>query len=204
MGMRDDDDSLAQDYASFIENTAPLSMPIESAAVTHRIRKDLVRSPRQMALIYSGLSVVGYGASLAVCAQNAFGLSGLSHSVAFRLHQLPDPWCPILCGSVFTGIPFLLSLLFLNRFQHRFLLFRMWWFLVSIPLVATGLMMMLPSDFQHGGMNGTMADTALQAAHLSSSAWMGIWAASAILVPYALAGLVYLVVRPRRYVAARA
>ncbi|MEY4064190.1 MAG: hypothetical protein RIR26_398 [Pseudomonadota bacterium] len=201
--MREDDNSIAKDYAIFVEDETLPMTPIEATAAKDRIRKDLVRSPGQMALIYFGLSVVGYIASLAVCAQNAFGLSAIAHAVSYHIHQLPDPWCPILCGSVFTGIPFVLSLMFLNRFQHRYLIFRMWWFFASVPVFATGLMMILPSKFQHARMSGPMADAVARGDVMSNGAWMALWAASAILLPYILEGIVYLVVRPRRYIAAR-
>jgi hypothetical protein len=163
--------------------------------VTKIIRKDLVHSPLQIAARYSVFSVIGYLVSLAVCAQNTLGLSPVSLKVAEFLHTLPEPLCPILCGAVFTGVPFLLTCLFLNRFQQRYLLFKMWGFLASVPIIATVSMFFLPHQLQHTKL---AAAASIQGHVLSDASWMAFWAASAILVPYLLEGIIYLMVRPRR------
>lgn len=205
---------IATDYAAFLE--APSidgSLPGANASTDSsttatqttasqwkkKIHRDLVKSPQQMATFYLGISVVGYLSSLVICAQNTIGLSWFSHSVANGLHQIPDPWCPILCGSVFTGVPFVLSLFFLNRFQHRYLIFKMWWFFAAIPLAATGIMLLLPHGLQHARLDASLVPSVSRPEVLSDGAWMALWAASAILLPYLLEGVVYLFVRPKKF-----
>lgn len=162
------------------------------------IQKDLVPSARQLALWYSGFSVVGYFASLLVCAQNSFGLSGFAHKVAELLHNLPDPWCPMACGAVFTGVPFILSAIFLTRFQHRYLILKMWWFFASVPIFATIAMLLLPHNLQHHKLAMQMNELGLRPNALSDTAWLSVWAATAILFPYLLELILWRVVAPRK------
>lgn len=144
------------------------------------IRKDLVRSPKQLATVYLLFSSIGYFVSLFICAQNSIGLSALSHSVAMQIHGMPDPWCSIFCGSLFTGIPFAISALFLSRFQHRYLIFKMWWFFIAVPIAATLFMLVLPNNSHH------------------NATWLLYWALSAIFMPYILEFFVYLAVKPKQ------
>ncbi len=144
------------------------------------IRNDLVRSPKQLATVYLLFSCIGYFVSLFICAQNSVGFGALSHSVAMHIHGMPDPWCSIFCGSLFTGIPFAISALFLSRFQHRYLIFKMWWFFIAVPVVATLFMLVLPNSSHH------------------NANWLLHWAMSALFMPYILEFFVYLAVRPKR------
>lgn len=210
--MKKNDDELVNDYTFFaqgddgqfprspdVDVLAKSRMVAASSRLSRLIEKDLVRSPAQMMSLYLGLSLVGYALSLLICAQNTLGLSKFSHIISAGLHRLPDPWCPIVCGAVFTGIPFLLSCLFLTRFQHRYLIFRLWWFLAAIPLVTTGVMVFLPHGMQHAKLQQALQPVASRPDLLSDSAWISLWTASAILFPYLLELVVYLYVRPKRY-----
>lgn len=157
--------------------------------------KELVGSPYKLMLTYGLLSVVGYLISLTICAQNSFGLTHLSHQVAGALHTVPGILCPILCGFVFTGIPFLFSAVFLNRFQQRYMLFKLWWFLASVPLVTTLVMLYLPARMRHNAVS----DSDPASMFLTDIGWISIWAAAAILTPYILEGLIYLRIRQKKY-----
>lgn len=165
-----------------------------------RLRKDLVVSRASLAWRYLLLSIAGYALSLGVCAQNDFGLTGIGKRVAAALHTLPDPWCPLLCGSIFTGIPFFLCLASFNRFQHRFLLFKMWWFVGVVPLAMSGLMLLLPQQLQHARMTEHLlhAEGSGNSHAWDSTAWILTWLAAAVFLPYVLEAIVYLVLRPRR------
>lgn len=157
--------------------------------------RELVGSPYKLMLSYGLLSIVGYFISLTICAQNTFGLTHLSHQVAGALHNIPGILCPILCGFVFTGIPFLFSAVFLNRFQQRYMLFKLWWFLACVPLVTTLVMLYLPARMRHNAVSS--GDAA--AMFLTDIGWISIWAAASILTPYILEGLIYLRIRQRKY-----
>lgn len=211
--MNKHDNELLNDYEFFVqggEGQNHLSPDVEdqakspsasasSMSLNRLIEKDLVRTPAQMIFLYLGLSAVGYALSLLICAQNTLGLSKFSHIIAAGLHRLPDPWCPIVCGAVFTGIPFLLSCLFLTRFQHRYLIFKMWWFFAAVPLVTTGVMVFLPHGMQHAKLQPALQSVAARPDLLSDGAWISLWTASAILFPYLLELVVYFCVRPKRF-----
>jgi hypothetical protein len=209
--MKKEHSNLAEDFAFFESLSTEKPPASESVEESHALRtaagpktswakaitKDLVRSPLEMAALYTGLSIVGYVASLAVCAQNSFGLGSLSRRVADILHQLPDPWCPIVCGSVFALVPFVISSVVLNRFQQRYLMTRMWWFFASIPIAAAGLMLLLPHSLQHARMNAALSPSQVRPDLLSDGAWMAIWVATAVLLPYLLQAVVYVTLMPR-------
>ena len=150
-------------------------------------------SPSEIGLKYFGLSLVGYLISLTICARNSLGILQWSHAVAEVIHQLPAIPCAILCGSVFTSIPFILSLFLLNRFQQRYLLFKMWWFISAIPLLATFLLLILPVQLRHVGASRDED-------HLFSGdwKWIAVWTAAAIVTPYVLELFVYLGVRKKK------
>ena len=202
--------TLEQDFNVFLQSELPLpnaAMATELLpdGVLHepllkklkaKVGRDLVKSPFQLGFIYTGLSLVGYAVSLIVCAQWSFGLSQFSHFASFHLHNLQGPVCPLLCGAVFTGIPFLLSCLFLNRFQQRYLITRMWWFLALVPIAATALMLVLPKNLQHSHASSSVGSGLSDS---SGALWIGLWTLSAILTPYLLEALVYLIIKPKKY-----
>lgn len=161
-----------------------------------KIGRDLVKSPVQLGLIYGMLSLVGYAVSLMMCAQWSVGLSNFAFQASFHLHGLPGPICPLVCGAVFTGVPFLLSCVLLNRFQQRYLITRLWWFLALVPIVATGLMLILPKNLQHTHISSLPISIWGSSAE---AAWIGLWATAALLTPYFLEAIVYFWVKPKRY-----
>jgi hypothetical protein len=134
-------------------------------------------------MLYLSFSVIGYLASLFVCAQNSFGLSRFAHDFAQAIHHLPDPLCPMVCGAVFTGIPFVLAALFLSRFQHRYLIYRMWWFFAAIPIFGTIVMILLPKNFQHQRLALHINELSARQNSPSDMQWMTVWALSAIVFP---------------------
>lgn len=151
------------------------------------IKKDLVKSTKQMIIFYLLVSLLGYLVSLSICAQNGFGLFHFSHSVLSSLHSLPGLLCPIICGSIFTGVPFLISLIFLNRFQHRYLLFKLWWLIAIVPILATSFMSFLPTYVQHNLFEMMNHDLLI-----TKKMWLTAWATSAVLLPYLLEFLMYI------------
>jgi MFS family permease len=80
--------------------------------------------------------------------------------------MMPDPWSPILCGFIFGFSPTLVSFLYLSRFQHRFLIFRMSWLPALVPIISSVLLLL--SDDPHGWT------------------WRAIWLLTAVLTPYTL------------------
>jgi hypothetical protein len=183
------------DYNDFLESSESHSAIQPDLS---KIKNDLVPSAWHLAAWYSGFSVVGYLASLMICAQNSLGLSGFAHHVAQAIHSLPDPWCPMICGAVFTGVPFVLSTVLLNRFQHRYLIFKMWWFFAAIPIVGTISMILLPQSFQHQRLAKHMSELAARPHALSDAGWMTVWALTAIVFPYLLEIVVWKIVAPRK------
>lgn len=138
--------------------------PVELSKVTKSIERDLVSSPKKLALSYIAGSLIGYSASLAICAQCSVGLSQFAWDNAAMLHQIPDPWCPFVCGAVFGVAPFIVTLLFFTRFQHRYLLYRMWWLMIVMPIV------------------GGLGLTALGSDH--DLMWNLQWMVTAVMTPY--------------------
>ena len=182
------------EYEEFLNYSENVEISSEKTdAIYQKFSRDLVKSPFEMGLKYLGLSIVGYVVSLSICAQNSLGVSSWSHHVAEILHQLPLVPCAILCGVVFTGTPFFLSFFLLNRFQQRYLLFRMWWLIAAIPLFATFLLLILPVKLRYFG--ATQVDD-----HLFSGdwKWVALWTASSIATPYVLEIFVYLSVRRKK------
>lgn len=126
----------SQDYQDFLEGGKGEAL-VEAPTP---ILKDLVGSRRALCLHYGLASVLGYLASLMICAQCSVGFTALSWKTAAMLHDIPDPWCPLVCGMVFGIFPFLCSSLWISRFQHRYLLFRMTWVPIVVPLLANLVM----------------------------------------------------------------
>lgn len=162
------------------ENVAP---PGELATFSKGIWADLVHSPFRLALLYVGFSVGGYLVTLAVCSQGGVGLGSLSHINSTAIMQtLPEPWCSILCGALFSGVPFALSLALLNRFQRRFLIFRMFWLPLALSLLGCIVLLLSGQD---------VAD--LKAGDLDIA-----WMLSAIVTPYIGEAVLSIALRQKR------
>lgn len=152
------------------------------------ISAELQRSQRRFFISFFFFSVFGYFLSLSVCSQNSIALTRFSIDVAARLHKLPDPLCPIVCGSVFALIPVSALFFFLDRFQRRRLIVLYWWLPVLMSLLTCLLMSFLPSAFQHTGMHVHTDHTSLRNTH-GDVVWLLWWSAAAVAVPLGVAGL---------------
>ncbi len=141
------------------------------------IANDLVTSRFKLAVVYIVGAIIGYLASLAICAQCGVGLSPFSWKIAQFIHSIPDPWCPMLCGVVFGISPTLVSSLYMSRFQHRFLIFQIVWLPAVVPILGT--IILLATGDSH------------------SWEWRSIWFGAAVLTPY-LVELVFAVMLKQR------
>jgi hypothetical protein len=164
------------DWQKFLETEAPLDTP---AKVPDALEKDLVTSRAQLSFTYIGGAALGYVISLMICAQCSVGLSSLAWKVNSLIHTMPDPWCPILCGFIFGFSPTLVSFLYLSRFQHRFLIFRMGWLPALVPIIGGALMLL--ADVPHGWV------------------WRSIWLVTAILTPYVFELIAAFVLKQSRW-----
>jgi hypothetical protein len=169
------------EWQKFLESEAPLEA---TPALPGIIEKDLVHSRGKLSLTYVAGAVLGYVISLMICAQCSVGLSPLAWKMNSWLHTMPDPWCPILCGFIFGFSPTLVSFLYLSRFQHRFLIFRMGWLPALVPIISSTLLLL--TDDPHGW------------------AWRSIWLLAAILTPYMLELSAALILRQTRWKPERA
>lgn len=143
------------------------------------IVNDLVVSKSRLGVVYGIGSVAGYLLTLAICAQRSIGLSPLAYETIKLFHGIPDPWCAMICGAIFGIAPFVASMSLLNRFQHRYLLFRMTWVPVLVPLLASLLMTVVGPEHDWE--------------------WHGYWIASAIGTPYLLEVFVGSLLRQQTY-----
>jgi len=100
------------------------------------------------------------------------------------MHFIPWPWCPLVCGALFSLIPAALAGLFFTRFQRRYLLRRLWWLMAALPLVASGLIISLGEKDPAGWIDGALAG------NFSSSLWMILWTLGALATPWILEGVV--------------
>ena len=176
------------DYESFAAFDAQAQSPLLRSsngaedALIKRVRRDLVVSPWHVGTAYVAASAAGYLCSLALCAQNSVGILPFSHSVAARMHIIPWPWCPVVCGAIFSLVPTLLAGLFFSRYQRRYLLRRLWWLIALLPIVASGMVIALgqkdPAQWIHGAVAGDF----------SPSLWMILWTAGALATPWILEG----------------
>lgn len=149
-----------------LEKTAPIA---ELNALSKRISTELVASRLRLAVLYGVFSVVGYIVTLAVCSQGGVGLFGLSdRNSAVLMQTLPAPWCSVVCGAIFSGIPFMFSVLLMNRFQRRFLIFKMFW--LPLLMSAIGCLALLFAGHSFGEVQLQNLDVA--------------WILSAIATPY--------------------
>ena len=162
--MRDTDDGLAEFLAPPSASAATLAnAEAQSSAdeTARRILKDLVPSSKRLAAAYVAFTAVGYGLSLALCAQNGVGLFAFSHSMAHSMHAIPWPWCPAVCGALFALIPNLFARAFLTRFQQRYLVLRLGWLLALAPIAAS-------------------AAVALASGNEPQWLWLGLWTLGAL------------------------
>lgn len=166
----------------------PRSPGLQSVAA--RLSRDLVGSKRRFAAYYVLVIAFGYFLSLSVCGQHNLGFFVLSRLVADWIATLHWSLCAVTCGALFTGIPFLASSVFLSRFQQRYLLFRLWTLVFGLPIFATGLLLVARTHFA-GGHQAGMAAGAV-AGQMNSPAWFALWISSAILTPFVLEGLIFL------------
>ncbi|MEY4065118.1 MAG: hypothetical protein RIR26_1326 [Pseudomonadota bacterium] len=152
----------------------------ELSLVGEGIKQQLEQSRRRFFLVYGIASVVGYFLSLSVCSQNSIALTSFSVDIASSLHQLPDPWCPLVCGWVFSLIPSACLLLSLDRFQRRRLVSQFWWL---PPLTTIGfcvLMTLLPSYLQHEGMH--VHHVGMRTTH-TDILWLMWWLLASVSIP---------------------
>lgn len=153
--------------------TSP-SAHVSADRAARRIARDLVASPGRLVGVYVLANLLGYALSLAVCAQNGVGLFAFSHDVAAGMHVIPWPWCPVVCGALFSAVPNLLSRLFFTPFQQRYLFWRLGWLLALAPLSAAALLTLGgerdPAEFFHGMAHGS----------LSPGGWMMLWTLGAL------------------------
>lgn len=134
----------SEDFELFTQVKVPQAIPL--ATVTKVLEKDLVKSQTKLALIYLAGSLLGYVLSLTICAQCSVGFSKFAWRIASVIHEMPDPWCPFICGAIFGIAPFFVTLLFFNRFQHRYLLRHMAWLVVSVPVLVSVSFMVLANQ----------------------------------------------------------
>lgn len=151
-----------------------LKSHVKNDRAFQRILKDLVPSSKRLAAVYVGANVVGYALSLALCAQNGVGVLPLSYRVAASMHIIPWPYCPIVCGALFSLVPNLFVRLFLSPFQQRYLVRRLSWLLALLPLVAAIAMSLTGDDDPNEFFAGFLQQD------FSSSGWMLLWTLGAL------------------------
>ncbi len=181
-----------QDISNSITTFSQLSDELPDVAqksmmgVGQIIKGELSRSRKRFFALYIVLSIVGYIFSLSLCSQNSVALTKFSLDTAAILHQLPDPWCPMVCGWFFSLLPVGSLFIFLDRFQVRRLLRELWWLPAATALVSCLLMAFLPSAFQHEGMHQSHQGIRHTRGDI---VWMVWWTIAAVSVP-ALVALV--------------
>jgi hypothetical protein len=170
------------DLEEFVGSSGDLpdGVQIELKQTERKISAELVRSDRLFFVAFFVLTIVGYFCSLLVCSQYSVAFTTLSVNVASVLHQLPDPWCPIVCGIVFSILPTAGLFVFLDRFQRRRLVIRFWWLPVLTTFASCLLMSQLPASMQHQGMHSS--HHGLRHLH-GDLAWLAWWMISAISIP---------------------
>ncbi len=157
--------------------------------IKNKISKKLVDSKIKLALLYLLFSLIGYFISLKFCPHWFIGMDQLLFNVlSFFKTSCNCSVYSIICGAVFTGVPFFLSLLFLNPFKRRFLLLKMSWLVILIPLIPIALPFLLTYYFNFKS-NMFMQNDIINPF---------IWSLSAILTPYVLYLLSYILLRQKR------
>jgi hypothetical protein len=178
-----------------VSGELPQSVVEQMTHTSEKIAKELTLSRQRFVFSFLFFSVLGYFASLSLCSQNAIGLTRFSLSVAAILHSLPDPLCPVVCGLAFSFLPLVSLFLFLDRFQLRRLIVRLWWLPVLTTLISCLLMIVLPPTFQHEGMH-LMHERQAHLEHQlanqgatgvrdtrTDAGWLMWWASSAVALP---------------------
>jgi hypothetical protein len=170
------------DLEEFVGSSGDLpdGVRVELQQTEKKISADLLRSNKFFFAAFFSLTILGYFCSLSVCSQYSVAFTTLSVNVASILHQLPDPWCPIVCGIVFSILPTAGLFLFLDRFQRRRLVIRFWWLPVLTTFASCVLMSQLPVSLQHQGMHSS--HHGLRHLH-GDFEWLAWWMISAISIP---------------------
>jgi hypothetical protein len=180
------------DLEAFLDNgtdfggpslTAQKAQDVALGATRHQIAAELARSQRNFIWVFLLLSFLGFVGSLALCAQNSFGLTGFSNEFAMLLHTLPDPWCPIICGVVFAGPSVALYAVALDRFQWRRLTHTLWWLPICTTAVACVVMLVAPETLQHEGMRIDHGGGHALRDRSAQLGWMAFWFVGALVPP---------------------
>ncbi|RYZ58389.1 MAG: hypothetical protein EOP07_07195 [Proteobacteria bacterium] len=167
---------IKDDFHSFLD----LNGDEQKIEAPKPILRDLVGSRLRLICSYTLSSVLGYVVSLMLCAQCSLGLTTLAWKTSAVLHDIPDPYCPLVCGAIFGIFPFLFSSLWMSRFQHRFLLWKMIWLPLVLPLIANLLLSLT------GPLHGLE--------------WHLLWFLAAAGTPYIAEAIVVLLLRQKTYV----
>jgi hypothetical protein len=153
------------------------------AGLSQRLKADLVSSKPRLFLSFISFSLLGYLVSLAICEQSGVGLSPISaRTFSFVMGTMPHPWCAVLCGSLFSGIPFAITFLAFNRFQRRYLIFRAAW--LPVLVAAASCLLLMSTDHEHIAMD-----------------WGNfhfVWLLTAIVTPYIFEAAAYFVFWAKR------
>lgn len=131
-----------QEYEDFMHTNNEPVLPISKAKSNrlNYIAKDLVGSKFKLGGLFFVYSFVGYILNLSFCAQGELGLTHLAHQNFLMLHSnIHQCLCALITGSTLTGIPFLMSFLFFNPFQRRYVLNYMRGILIFIPVLSTAI-----------------------------------------------------------------
>ncbi|MEY4066533.1 MAG: hypothetical protein RIR26_2741 [Pseudomonadota bacterium] len=173
------DETSLPEYQMFLEAADDGAFhSTRTSHVAERISRDLVSSPRSIGIKYTILVIVGFFLSLLICAQGNIGLGAVSFKIFEEVMSfIPPKFCGIVCGTIFSGVPFFFSLIVLNRFEQRYLLFRMWWLVLLLPILGAvcmqfyGNVMRDADDFMWG--------------------WASSWTIAAVMTPYVFETVLY-------------
>ncbi len=168
------------------DSTSKASSVLQRSTQLRRVVKDLAPNRKRIIASYLGFHALGYGLSLTFCAQFGVGFISISHSIADVMHRIPWPWCPLICGFLYTIPPLLLSRLLLSRFQQRYLFTRVAWLPISTPLAACLLLLVFGSattgDFSFTVSTHSSLSHGMDA---GGGAWVLLWTFGAILSSFA-------------------
>jgi hypothetical protein len=177
------------DLREFLETPVEeKALPPKNGAIV-KIRRDLVQSRAWFSVYFIFLTLLGYFVSLSICEQHNLGFFVLSQAIAEEIAKLPSLVCAAVCGILFTGIPFAVSRMFLNRFHQRYLLTRLWWLTFLLPAIAVAILLTMPHLM---GMENTLHQHASENQPFRNNTWMLVWALSALATPYLLEGTMFI------------
>ncbi len=188
-----DKEAQNEDYDDFM-NAGKNDLIFDSnknySKIKKNISKELVSSKFKLGFLFFIFSLVGYVINLSICAQGTFGLTQFSYQVFHTLHaHLPQSVCAFTCGTALTSFPLIFTLLFLNNFERRYLLSKMNWLIILVPILVTAFIFIATwHDFPSTKPVHIFGALNLQEALIDGF----IWAASAILAPYFLQLLFYM------------